>query len=305
MGVINCPNINTVKELILPTKEWLEPLEKLLIENDKNTRGKIYVADLLKRGNIIVKISNYNPRKKAINDNLYNCPNIVNTYCTFDCNEDLLLIDKNKQFCNNTKNSRKYTLELMEKYFKSLTSRKLSVNIYKDALLQLVFSQINIFSKYGYTHNDIHSGNILTKVTKNKKTYKYKYFYPSYFKSNKKYYEHETNIEFILTDFDDIVIITEEYLKNNAFGIINRESLYRNITQTITTLNENIKNDKIRKNMTSIYKKYYLNLDENNDKIHKKIVNKNIDDIKTYRIEIINLVEKFVYDYYILIKDVF
>lgn len=64
MNSIKCPNIDKVKELIIPTKEWLEPLENLIIDNDINTRGKLYVAELLKNGSIIVKISNENKKKK-------------------------------------------------------------------------------------------------------------------------------------------------------------------------------------------------------------------------------------------------
>lgn len=305
MNTIKCPNIDKIKELIIPTKEWLEPLENLIIENDIHTKGKLYIANLLKKGQIIVKITKENPKKIIINNNLYGYPNIVNIYCTFKCNDDLLMINKNKQFCNNTKNSKKYTLELMEKYAKSLTARKMSFEIYKDALLQLIFAQFNIFSKFGYTHNDIHSGNILTQVTKNTKIFKYKYFYPTYFKSDKISIECESTIEFILADLDDIETIDEKYLKNKEYEDINSVSLYDNIKATINTLNNSIKNKQDKEKLKEIYNEYYSKIDEKMYDEHIKIVKKYMDDEKKYRGKTIKLIEKFVYDYYNIINDAF
>jgi hypothetical protein len=58
MSLIKCPNMNNeIKEYVIPTKSWLVPIEKLMIDNDINTRGKIYVAKLLEKDKILVKIT--------------------------------------------------------------------------------------------------------------------------------------------------------------------------------------------------------------------------------------------------------
>jgi hypothetical protein len=159
MSLIKCPNINEAKEYMLPTKNWLKPIEKLMLENEVATKGQIYVADLIKKGKIIVKITGIYGEKsekiKQINESLFNFPNMVKTYCTFNCKDDFLLIEKNKQFCNNTEKGHNVTLELMKRYAMSLSAVKISIKeMYLSAMLQLSFAQINIFSKFGYTHND-------------------------------------------------------------------------------------------------------------------------------------------------------
>jgi hypothetical protein len=310
---LKCPNINKIKEFAIPTKDWLVPIEKLLIEKDINTKGRIYIANLMNKGQIIVKITNERKDRNTINENLSNFPNIVKTFCTFSCKDDFLLIEKNNQFCNTTdsKNNRKFTLELMEKYPRSLSAKKISIDVYKVALLELIFAQFNIFSKFGYTHNDIHSGNVLSKVTKEKNTFRYKYFIPSYFKKNdfckNNVCEIQSNIHFVLSDFDEIRILDEQYLKSNVDEEINSVSLYDNIKATIRMLNNNITNkQKNEKNkLEEIYQEYYYNLDEQINNEHIRIVKKYMTEPKKYREKTIKLVEKFVYDYYIIINDVF
>lgn len=309
MSVLQCPNIDKVKEFIIPTKEWLVPIEKLMMKNNMNTRGKLYVANLMNEGRIIVKLTNNsskNMQRKNINDNLYGFPNIIRTYCTFLCKDDLLLIEKNKQFCNNSKNGAIYTLELMKRHSKTLKTMKLNIQLFKIAFFQLIFAQFNIFSKYGYTHNDIHLGNIFIDKKKEKKQFVYKYFLPKYFideqKKNDKC-EIETDMEFIIFDFDDIVIIDDKFIKESEDEVFNSVSLYRNIKATIVMLINILDDERIKNKFNKIYEKYYLNLDE---KIFEENIKlKNNYGEKKYRKKSVEQVEKFVYDYYIQIKNVF
>lgn len=309
MSSILCPNIDAKKEYIIPTKSWLEMVKKLDLGDDMNTNGIIYIGKLIDKGNIVVKISKKDKEgselAKKINENLFNFPNIVKTHCTFECKENISLIEKNKQFCNKSDKSIKNTFELMKKYENSISSVTIpTIEIYLSAILQLSFAQMNIYSKYGYTHNDMHRGNILIHNLKNPVVLKYKYVGMNYFDSN----ELTVNLEFIITDFDRMIVFDFKYLKNDDIYDEEKElsSLYNNINTTIKTIGSRL-DKSIGKKINQFYDNYQYKNDENMSKAYNKILKKCIKDNneKQFRSEIIKLSEKYIYDYYNKIKNVF
>ncbi len=70
-------------------------------------------------------------------------------------------------------------------------------------------------------------------------------------------------------------------------------------------LNNNVKYKNIVDEMNTIYEKYYLERDEEITNKHEKFVKIYSHDIKKYRKKTIKLVEKFAYDYYNLIKNIY
>lgn len=72
MSVLQCPNPDKIKEIVIPTKDWLVPIENMLLDKrNSNTRGNIYIANLLEKGKvtdkIIVKLTNMIKIRKEIN----------------------------------------------------------------------------------------------------------------------------------------------------------------------------------------------------------------------------------------------
>lgn len=177
-------------------------------------------------------------------------------------------------------------------------------------LLQISFAQINIFSKFGYTHNDIHPGNILYHNLKSPTYLKYNHFNCEYFKSTKI----QSDIEFILSDFEHTITVNHNYLNNilssdedslEQDNTVINTSLYNNIRRTISIINDLAlfpNNEKIK----NIYLDYQFRKDEKIVEKYIKSVKKYVEDNdeKIFRKQVVNQVEKFVYDYYILIKDV-
>lgn len=274
-----CPKYE--KTYVFPTKKWLKPLKELILD-DVNTVGRLIISELINtnnntlnnvnqdiiKGKIIVKITKgRNTFIKRVNELIKNLPNTVYTYCVILCYDDFLLIDKNKSYCNIKAIKEEYavTLELMKYYKYGFLSSKNKLNIdnIKSIIKQLIYCQINIFSKYGLTHNDIHKGNIL--INKINSNLEYKYINKKI--DNQKY-------EFILSDYDkmfefNITNIRDHFnLKINESDENNyytKFSLYNNIINifyTIIKLSTN-KNDLLNK----------LNTFQNNyeNEIHNKI----------------------------------
>lgn len=231
----------------------------------------------------------------------------------------------------------KYTIELMKKYSRTLREKKFYVSDFIIALLQLSFAQFNIFSKYGYTHNDINSGNILFSSSKENKSFTYKYFIPNYFEpedlifdkkqndaknaknskdEQKKYCKIESNSEYVISDFDHIHIADEDFFNGDIDDIVYMESLHKNILDTIKMLIKNVKYEKISEEMNKIFDNYYdmeydkmlneyieiMKFYSKNIKKYSKDKNKCFEEVKRFRKKTIRPVEKFVYGYYKLIK---
>lgn len=162
---------NVTKQYIIPTIEWLKPNEELITE-DISTEGFLIIADLIKKEKVIVKITKgYNKKVKYFNNLFKNEKyNLIKTYCNFYCHEnDKTLTSKYKdknEFCSGNNEQQLILLEIMKKYEGSLTllEGKLNSYTYLEILKQLLLTQIYLFEKYGFIHNDLHSGNILYKT---------------------------------------------------------------------------------------------------------------------------------------------
>ena len=163
MTDLKCPYDDINKNYIIPTKSWLKALKELNTE-DISTHGKIIVSELLEKEKVLVKVTDKKIAKlRDINRVIKGLPNLVYTYCVIFCNDYLSVILKNKQFCNLKDTKYSVTLEIMKYYNENSLSKINNINIklFKLILNQLVFAQINLFIKTGYTHCDIHPGNIL------------------------------------------------------------------------------------------------------------------------------------------------
>ena len=190
------------KHYVIPTIKWLIPISELVSE-DINNDGLIILSNLIKKENVLVKITQKKNRRLIYFDKiLKNEPNFIHTYCAFSCNENVSsLANKYKDttsFCNNdTKLTKEITLEIMKRYYNgSLNTliNSLDINKFTDILKQVILSQINVFYKYGIVHNDLHLGNILfeTLDKKNKLIYKLK---------NNEEHKYLTDFKIIISDF--------------------------------------------------------------------------------------------------------
>ena len=95
---LNCPKKD--KKYIIPTKNWLEPIEKL-INSDISTKGTLFLSKLLNEEKILVKITKgKNFDLKYLNSIVKKLPNFVYTYCVFFCKNNIDEILLNKEFCN-------------------------------------------------------------------------------------------------------------------------------------------------------------------------------------------------------------
>ena len=304
MSLIKCPNLDKVKEYVIPTKHWLKPIEKLIIKHgESNQTGILYITELINKSKILVKVSKgkmHNIQK--VNDKIYNMPNIVKTYCTFVCKDNFLLIEKNKQFCNKSEekyNANYVTLELMKKYNDSLTGiRNLNLSEYSNMIVQICIGQLNLFSKYGYTHNDIHTGNILYYTHTTTKTLYYKYLILKYF-SNKL----EVKNEYVLSDFDNKLLkLSYEYLKNiDSSDEYYLYSLFDNILSTIGKTLILLKDNKENIKYNIISKQFFKLQEEYEEKLRKNYLiyinqfTKNKINEDTFRKLVISECEEFLY----------
>ena len=164
-------HITEQKQYIIPTKNWLKPVEPLIIE-DSNTAGLLMIAKLVNEEKVIVKITkNKNKKIIVLSNNLSILFNFVKTYCSFSCTEKYEKIDKkyqdNNYFCSTTA-TQYITVEIMKKYSGSLSTKKnkLSRNNVCRLLSQLLYSIMESFNKYGFVHGDLSLGNILYCIQK-------------------------------------------------------------------------------------------------------------------------------------------
>ncbi len=274
------------KDYILPTKAWLEPLE-VLASQDVTTRGKLIISELVKAHKVLVKLtSGRNHHIKEFLNQVKGLPNLVNTHCVFFCNDDFLLTQSEKQFCSlETKNgdyfkeyikklpkAKNYnysvTLEVMEYY--NLGSIKSLKNItYKkflNILFQLVFCQLNVFGKTGYTHNDVHEGNIIIKKHDTDQIFNYKYITPKCVNESTEY-NYKDKYEYILADYDKIFYFRKDHFER-YYGDVDPDtdaerflsfSLYSNLLETINKLIEKLNSqDKqmVRGKVNTVLDKY-------------------------------------------------
>jgi serine/threonine protein kinase len=290
---IKCVLDDKRKEYIIPTKSWLTAIKQMKIE-EVSTAGTNILSELVGKEKVLVKLTNKtNIKLKTINNAIRGLPNMVYTYCVIFCHDYLPLILQNKQFCNLDNNKHPVTLEVMKMYNGGTIDKikELDIKFFKKILSQLIFAQINLFMKSGFTHCDIHPGNILI----NKHPHKVELNY-SYLLKPKKI---QTKYEFILCDYDKsidfnpdeiIEYINQIYGDNDIEEIVNdliNQNLFSNIITTINMLinklnmeykksirkifvDAQIKNNNIIENQNKILKSYisYLYNDKNEKKIN-------------------------------------
>ena len=88
MTEIECLKNSETKKYIIPTNEWLEPLEPLI--TTLSTKGKIILARMAKKQKVVVKITKGLDIKRIKNINYLLCrlPNFPKVYCVFECVDD-------------------------------------------------------------------------------------------------------------------------------------------------------------------------------------------------------------------------
>lgn len=128
------------KKYIIPTNEWLEPLEPLI--TTLLTEDKLILAQMVQKQKVVVKITKSLDIKRIKNINylLRRLPNFPKVYCVFECVEDESNFDSNyldvHGFCskNNSDPSSNINiiLEIMKFYKHKLVE-------YKNTLKQLIF----------------------------------------------------------------------------------------------------------------------------------------------------------------------
>lgn len=320
MSKLSCTIYPNIKNYIIPTKSWLEPLKEYTKSNPDMSPNSVNIESLLMKQQILVKATKHiNTKLIKINYLLKNLPNFVYTYGVFYCDESRLFRNKNKkqniQYTgekvnttnlkiiedNNNKISSEdmeslqtygfclkegpddfVTLELMKFYKSSLNKAKKikNINIYISILAQLVNGQYNAFAYEGFTHNDIHLGNILIDKLKEPKILNYEYGYSEHFKDII-----SVDCEFILADLDNYYLFNEdshrefhEFLRENKYF---DNSLPLNILQTIEALNQQL-NDELNDNL-----KYKVN------KIYDNIKKKHFDDLKKSYIKELKVYTKY------------
>lgn len=292
--MIKCP-----KEYKIPTNDWLRPIKILIDEyNLENPKNIIYESELIeteiKRENILVKVSKVDTLLntteeiyKYIKDSIH----IVKIYCFLHCNENKTYLDNNHKdvlgFCNAThidEDKQLISLEIMKKYNSSLKKyeEKLKLTPMIHYLKYLLLIQIDLFNNYGFTHNDIHLGNILVKKERENITYK--------FIIDDKEIEIITNKTLVLTDFEESLIISKKTRKImlQADKCKYMNTLESNIYSTFSMMIELLKDDKEKYELSRILKK---NTIDKNDSIELFVAfcNKSID-INKYKKRINKLI---------------
>lgn len=205
------------KYYLIPTKKWLKPIEPLIIE-DSNTAGLLMVSEMIEKEKVIVKITKGSNKKiKIIGMKLNKIYNFAKTYCSFSCLEDYSnivnkYVDK-KYFCENnvSKENKIITIEIFKKYEGSLNKFKSNLTIKQATkiLIQILYSIMEAFYKYGFIHEDMSLGNILFKVKTKNEIVEYN------LTKNRTLYENLTTGEIIpmISDYDK----TESYNKEIFF----------------------------------------------------------------------------------------
>ena len=88
---MNCPK-DSNKQYIIPTKKWLVPIKKFILENDNdlnidmNTSGLLMIAKFIEKEKVIVKITQgKRDNILEVNKIIKDMPNMIQTYCSFSC----------------------------------------------------------------------------------------------------------------------------------------------------------------------------------------------------------------------------
>jgi predicted site-specific integrase-resolvase len=195
MSNYKCLKDSKTKTYIIPTNEWLEPLNELITDSI-STKGLLMLSKFRKTHDVVVKITrnitNNYPIIEFAGKNLLDMPNFVKTFCSFKCDESTINLDNKyngvKSYCmQKTTNivteeisieiMYKYRLNIDKKIYRYLRGEKIKDFLDKNTLhpkrgllnkdtvehimKQLIFGQLNAFQKIGFLHMDIHLYNIM------------------------------------------------------------------------------------------------------------------------------------------------
>ena len=251
------------KYYLIPTKKWLKPVEPLIIE-DSNNAGLLMIGKMVEKEKVIVKITiGSNKKIRIIGMKLNTIYNFAKTYCSFSCLENYSKITNNYEneiyFCNDN-GDKMITIEIMKKYDGSLTKLydKLTRKQITKILIQILYSIMEAFYKYGFIHEDLSLGNILYKIKTQNEVIEYN------FTKNRTQYENLTIGEIIpmISDYDKSESYNKEiFFKYSDIPMIKKIKGYNEtitILDSISKITQNIllliKNDKEKEN---IKKKIY------------------------------------------------
>ena len=223
------------KYYLIPTKKWLKPIEPLIID-DSNTAGLLMIGKMIEKEKVIVKItSGNNKRIKIIGMKLNKIYNFAKTYCSFSCLENYSKITneyKNENyFCENNGN-KMITIEIFKKYDGSLIKlqNNLTINQTTKILIQILYSIMEAFYKYGFIHEDLSLGNVLYRIKTQNEVVEYN------LTKNRILYENLTTGEIIpmISDYDK----TESYNKEifEKYSEITMNEKIKGYNKTITLL---------------------------------------------------------------------
>jgi len=214
---LKCLKNSDTKAYIIPTAEWLQPIEPLITNG---TNAKVIISKLLNKEKILVRLtSNNNKRLPLINSKLSKLPGFPLTYCTIICTESSDLVNAQytingkpaKGFCNGKSFDGYYTLELM-KYYKSnklidILNVKIPLDQLRYFLDQALGAQIIAFERYGFVHNDININNFILEQQKTNVEYRFDFDKRSGFKP----IGGKINFKVYVIDFGSSEFLNPEY----------------------------------------------------------------------------------------------
>ena len=154
--------------------KWFQLLK--ILYDTKNKDVLIIKTLYDKKKDIVLKIclNEQIDKEFEIGNQLINLPNFIRYYCKFSCNDSIINILKNEnnlfnyKICSNGNQSisllvmNYYELGSIEKFNWNNTN----TDILKNILKQVVFAYFNAYEIAGFTHGDLHCGNILLKPTR-------------------------------------------------------------------------------------------------------------------------------------------
>lgn len=157
------------------TSSWLVAKDTIKLPSEAMYDDFVHLIKAnMKNTDIIVKMQN--PGLMASKEltvleffKLHNTPNIVPYICSFTCNDNLTkwsnTVKEMKGFCKG--GSEPIQLILLDYITNTITDilqKEVSEDIFQSIIKQLGYIYIHTYMEYGFTHGDIHSGNILVDI---------------------------------------------------------------------------------------------------------------------------------------------
>ena len=188
----------------------------------------------------------------------------------------------------------------MRKYHSSLHKyeNKLNLETMIHFLKYLLLIQLDLFTNYGFTHKDIHLGNILLlNLKKESKNKSFEFIF------NNKKITFTTDILLVLTDFEESLIIsnrTRKVLQSSKCTYMNtlESNIYNTFEYSIELLN-----DEIQKHDLSRKLKKYKDDKVESTNLFTAFCNKTIKE-NEYKTRVIELVETIIIRLFNILFDV-